>query len=127
MSLWSLLSAPLLIGCDLGKLDGFTLNLLTNDEVIAVDQDPLGNQARRLLKTDTYQVWMKELDDGSKAIGIFNLSDKDDVVRFYWNELGLSNNQKVRDLWRQKDIGNFSTMFSTNVASHGVTLIRTFN
>ena len=127
VSLWSLLSAPLLIGCDLGKLDGFTLNLLTNDEVIAVDQDPLGNQARRLLKTDTYQVWMKELDDGSKAIGIFNLSDKDDVVRFYWNELGLSNNQKVRDLWRQKDIGNFSTMFSTNVASHGVTLIRTFN
>lgn len=127
VSLWSLLSAPLLIGCDLGKLDDFTLNLLTNDEVIAVDQDPLGMQARRLLRTDTYQVWMKELDDGSKAIGIFNLSDKDDVVRFYWNELGLSKNQKVRDLWRQKDIGNFSTMFSTKVASHGVTLIRTFN
>ena len=124
VSLWSLLSAPLLIGCDLSKLDDFTLNLLTNDEVIAVDQDPLGKQAQQVLKTDTHQVWMKELEDGSWAIGIFNVSDKDDVVRFYWNNLRLSGGFKVRDLWRQKDIGNFSSMFSAKVAAHGVNLIR---
>lgn len=124
VSLWSMLSAPLLIGCDLSKLDNFTLNLLTNDEVIAIDQDPLGKQAQQVLKTDTYQVWMKELEDGSRAIGIFNLSDKDDVIRFYWNNLGLSENYKARDLWRQKDLGNFKSMFSTKIAAHGVTLIR---
>lgn len=124
VSLWCLLSAPLLIGCDLSKLDDFTLNLLTNDEVIAVDQDPLGKQAQQIIKTDDYQVWMKEMEDGSHAIGIFNLLNKDDVVRFYWKDIGISNNQKVRDLWRQKDIGNFSTMFATKVAAHGVTLIK---
>ncbi len=124
VSLWSMLSAPLLIGCDLSKLDDFTLNLLTNDEVIAIDQDPLGKQAQQVLKTDTYQVWMKELEDGTKALGIFNVSDKDDIIRFYWNNLGLTDNHKVRDLWRQKDLGTFYSMFSTKVAAHGVTLIK---
>ena len=124
VSLWSLLSAPLLIGCDLSKLDDFTLNLLTNDDVIAIDQDPSGKQAQQVLKTDSYQVWMKELEDGTRALGIFNLSEKDEVIRFYWNNLGLSDDHKVRDLWRQKDLGNFKSMFSTRVAAHGVTLIR---
>lgn len=127
VSLWCLLSAPLLIGCDLGKLDDFTLNLLSNDEVLAVDQDPLGRQARLMIRTENYQVWIKEMKDGSNAIGIFNLSGKDDVIRFYWNELQLGNSRQVRDLWRQKDLGNFSTMFASKVPSHGVTLIRTFN
>jgi len=67
---------------------------------------------------------MKELEDGSKAMGIFNLSDKDDVVRFYWAEFGIPFDRKVRDLWRQKDLGKFSTMFATKVPAHGVTLIR---
>jgi hypothetical protein len=124
VSLWSLLSAPLLIGCDLSKLDDFTLNLLTNDEVIAVDQDPLGKQARQVMATETYQIWMKDLEDGTKAIGIFNVSDKDDVVRFYWNNLSISNDYKVRDMWRQKDLGKFPSMFATKIAAHGVTLIR---
>ena len=114
----------MLIGCDLSKLDDFTLNLLTNDEVIAVDQDVLGKQATQILKTADYQVWIKDMEDGSKAIGIFNLSTKDDVVRFHWSDIGLSARQKVRDLWRQKDIGNFGGMFATKVAAHGVTLIK---
>ena len=124
VSLWSLLSAPLLIGCDISKLDNFTLSLLTNDEVIAIDQDPLGKQAQQVIKTETYQVWVKDLEDGSKALGIFNLSAKDQVVRFYWNNLGLMNNYYVRDLWRQKDIGTYYSMFSTKLAPHGVTLIK---
>ena len=124
VSLWCLLSAPLLIGCDLAKLDDFTLNLLTNDEVIAIDQDPLGKQAQQLLKTDSSQVWVKELEDGSKAIGIFNLNEKTEIIRFYWNNLSLSDSYRVRDLWRQKDLGNYKSMFATKVAPHGVTLIR---
>ncbi|MEI9958519.1 MAG: hypothetical protein WDM90_19940 [Ferruginibacter sp.] len=124
VSLWSLLSAPLLIGCDLSKLDDFTLNLLTNDELIAVNQDVLGRQAQQIIKADNYQIWIKELEDGSKAIGIFNLSGKSDVVRFHWSDIGASKTQQVRNLWRQKDLGNFSGMFSTRVAAHGVTLIK---
>ncbi len=127
VSLWCLLSAPLLIGCDLAKLDDFTLNLLTNDEVIAVDQDPLGKQAQQAFKMGDQEVWVKQLEDGSKAVGIFNLSDKDDVIRFYWTNIGLGDTQKVRDLWRQKDIGTFKGMFATRVAPHGVTLIRTIS
>lgn len=124
VSLWSLLDAPLLIGCDLSKLDDFTLNLLTNDEVIAVNQDPLGKQAQQLMVTNEFQVWVKDLSDGTKAIGIFNISNKDDVPRFYWNNLRLGDNYKVRDLWRQKDLGRFRSMFATKVPAHGVTLIK---
>lgn len=124
ISLWSMLSSPLLLGCDLDKLDDFTLNLLTNDEVIAIDQDPLGKQAQQAMRTAGYQVWIKDLEDGTKALAIFNTSDKYDVIRFHWTDLGLKDTQFVRDLWRQKDLGNFSSMFATKVPPHGVTLIK---
>jgi alpha-galactosidase len=71
-SLWCLLSAPLLAGSDMTRLDDFTLNLFTNDEVIAINQDPLGKQATRVYSSEKIQVWMKDLEDGSKAVGIFN-------------------------------------------------------
>ena len=73
MSLWCLLDAPLLIGCDMTQLDDFTLSLLTNDEVIAIDQDPLGKQAARVAQEGQMQVWAKDLEDGSKAVGLFNV------------------------------------------------------
>ncbi len=124
VSLWCMLNAPLLIGCDLSKLDNFTLNLLTNDEVLAIDQDPLGKEAQQTLRTDTYQVWMKELEDGTRALAVFNLAETEQVVRFYWNNLGLTDNHQVRDLWRQKDLGKFYSMFATKLPPHGVTLIK---
>ena len=80
ISLWSLLASPLLIGCDLTKLDDFTLNLLTNDEVIEVNQDPLGVQAHRIFKRDDVEVWAKPLEDGSKAVGLFNLGEDEQPV-----------------------------------------------
>ena len=80
ISLWSLLSSPLLIGCDLTKLDDFTLNLLTNDEVLEVNQDPLGHQARRFIKHDDVEVWAKALEDGSSAVGLFNLGEDEQPV-----------------------------------------------
>ncbi|HYM95033.1 MAG TPA: putative Ig domain-containing protein, partial [Chitinophagaceae bacterium] len=124
ISLWCLLSAPLLIGCDISKMDDFTLNLLTNDEVLAIDQDPLGKQAKQAVKNDDYQVWLKELEDGSKAVGIFNLSNDYQNISVGSGEIGVDVRSEVRDLWRQKDLGGFGLSFTTRVAPHGVTLIR---
>ena len=124
MSLWSLLSAPLLLGCDLSKLDPFTLNLLTNDEVIAIDQDPLGKQAKQVIKKDSMQVWVKDLEDGSRAIGIFNLQNEFHSVTLNWQELGLKGNIHVRDLWSQKDLGPKPNSFTTTIPPHGVSLIK---
>lgn len=124
VSLWAMLDAPLLIGCDLSKLDNFTLNLLTNDEVIALNQDPLGKQAQQAITMGDFQVWIKDLEDGNKAVAIINVSDKESVFRFYWNNLGLDNNYRVRDLWRQKDMGNYYSMYSVKIPGHGVSLIK---
>lgn len=124
ISLWCLLSAPLLIGCDISKMDDFTVNLLTNDEVLAVDQDPLGKQAYQAIKKDKYQVWMKDLVDGSKAIGIFNLDDSYQNISISSADLGIDSRSEVRDLWRQKNLGTFGFSFTTRVAPHGVTLIK---
>jgi alpha-galactosidase len=123
-SLWCLLSAPLLIGCDLTRLDNFTLSLLTNDEVIDVDQDALGMQASRITKDGNLEVWAKDLQDGSKAVGLFNRGKKKTKVSIDWNDLGIQGNYMVRDLWRQKNIGKFSNKFSADVSGHGVVLVR---
>ncbi|HZP59255.1 MAG TPA: putative Ig domain-containing protein, partial [Opitutaceae bacterium] len=124
ISLWCLLSSPLLIGCDLEKLDAFTLSLLSNDEVLAIDQDPLGKQAAQTVVDGRRQIWVKELADGSHAIGLFNLSRRPDTFAAVWSQLGLTGPQRVRDLWRQKDLGVFKDQFSTEVPPHGVVFVR---
>jgi alpha-galactosidase len=124
ISLWCLLASPLLIGCDLEKLDPFTLNLLTNDEVLAVNQDPLGRQARPLSKTPTTQVWVKDLYDGSKAIGFFAMGERTEEVEFDLRQVGLGGDVRVRDVWRQVDIGGIRGKLSARVGSHGVALFR---
>jgi alpha-galactosidase len=130
ISLWCLLSAPLLIGCDLTKLDPFTLGLLTNDEVIDIDQDPLGQEAHLVKSTAaenaSIQIWARQLQDGSTAVGLFNLSryaSATGVVN--WSDLYLTGSQTVRDLWRQKDLGTFDQKFESRpIPPHGVLLIR---
>ena len=124
ISLWCLLSAPLLIGCDMTQLDDFTLGLLTNDEVIEVNQDPLGKQASRISKSGDFEIWAKELEDGSKAVGLFNRGDKKAEISADLNQLGFTGKITVRDLWRQKDLGKFDSQFNTMVASHGVVLVK---
>jgi alpha-galactosidase len=124
ISLWCLLCSPLLIGCDMTKLDEFTLGLLTNDEVLDVSQDPLGRQAGRIAKEGMQEVWAKELEDGSKAVGLFNRGEDDAVVTAKWTDLGLNGTNLARDLWRQKDLGDFSGQFQAAVPSHGVVLVR---
>jgi alpha-galactosidase len=124
ISLWCLLSAPLLIGCDMTQLDPFTLNLLENDEVLAVDQDPLGKEAVTVARNNNTRVYAKDMADGSKAIGLFNLGELETEVRVNWADLGLSGKHRVRDLWRQKDLGIFKNSFSASVPRHGVILVR---
>lgn len=126
ISLWSLLAAPLLIGCDISQLDDFTLNLLTNAEVIAVNQDVLGKQAERLVEDGDKQVWVKPLEDGTYAIGIFNLGLEDTVMEVKWSDLGLPESVNVRDIWRQKDLGSFNGTFREKIPAHGVILIKTY-
>lgn len=124
ISLWCLLDSPLLIGCDMTKLDDFTLGLLTNDEVLDVSQDPLGRQAGRIAKDGMQEVWAKDLEDGSKAVGLFNRGEDDAVVTAKWTDLGLTGKCLVRDLWRQKDQGVSNDQFQATVPSHGVVLIK---
>jgi len=124
ISLWCLLSAPLLIGCDLAQLDPFTLNLLENDEVIAVDQDSLGREATTVVKNGDARIYAKDLADGSKAVGVFNLGETETQLTINWSDLGRKGRLHVRDLWRQKDLGKFKNSFNAAVPRHGVVLIR---
>ena len=124
ISMWCLLSAPLLIGCDLQRLDEFTLNLLTNDEVIAIDQDPLGSQAKRVLVDGNIQVWVKNLADGSNAIGVFNLGEKTMKYNLNFEKAGLKAGVELRDLWRQKNLGKPGKAMDISISSHGVLLLK---
>ncbi len=124
ISLWCLLTSPLLIGCDMSQMDDFTLSLLSNDEVIAVDQDPLGKQASRIVKEGDIEIWAKDMEDGSKAVGLFNRGEGVASIKLNWGDLGWHGEHRVRDLWRQKDLGKFADAYSVDVPRHGVMLIR---
>jgi len=130
VSLWCLLAAPLLIGCDISKLDPFTLNLLTNDEVLAIDQDVLGKQARQAIRTNGYQVWIKEMSDGSPAVGIFNMDTVYRKVYVSLSELGLSGKVLwVMDCWTHGvqgalHGGGVGDKLEYDIPPHGVKLLR---
>ena len=124
MSLWSLLAAPLFLSGDMPSLDDFSLSLLTNDEVLEVNQDALGKQAARVVNTDETDVWAKDMEDGSKAVGLFNRGELPQNVSVRWADLGIKGRHVVRDLWRQKDVGTFAGQFESLVPRHGVVLVR---
>lgn len=124
ISLWSLLSAPLLLGCDLDKIDPFTLNLITNDEVIDIDQDALCKQATRVYSKDSLDVYEKPLEDGNIAVGLFNRSMNKANIVATWKDLDITDKCKIRDLWRQKDLGIHSEKFQAEVEPHGVVLVK---
>lgn len=124
ISLWTLLAANMLIGCDLSQIDDFTFGLLCNHEVNAVNQDPLGQQAKRVVMDGDIQIWKRPLVDGSYAVGIFNLSEQEQVVDFsrYYKECGISTPKTIRDLWRQKDLDTHNVTY--RIAPHGVRYIK---
>lgn len=126
ISLWTLLAAPLLIGCDMAQLDDFTVSLLTNDEVIEVNQDPLGVQAVPVWRQGDQVIYAKHLEDGSMAVGLFNRGWQAVKMNFTLRMLGLRGRQTVRDLWRQKDLTECSDKFETTVAPHGVVLVKVY-
>ena len=129
ISMWCLLSAPLLIGCNLEQLDSFTLSLLSNDEVLALDQDSLGKQATRAWSWGAIDIYTKNLEDGSRAVGFFNRDATAQTINFNkFLYLNFDGRQHVRDLWRQKDLEDLEdpmrgTMKLT-IPSHGVILYK---
>ena len=123
ISLWSLLAANMLIGCDVSQIDDFTLSLLCNNEVNAVNQDVLGRQAQRLYAKDNVEVWVRELADGGRAVGVFNLGDKHIIINYgqLLDSCGLQHRTYVRDLWRQTDIEREGNCF---IPTHGVKFLK---
>jgi alpha-galactosidase len=124
MSLWALLAAPLIFGGDLTQLDDFTLGLLGNDEVIEINQDALGRQAIPFSRSGDCEVWAKDMEDGSKAVGLFNRGKAVTTVTARWEDLGIKGRWKVRDAWRQYDWGVFENWFTQKVNRHGAVLLR---
>ena len=123
-SLWAMLAAPLIAGNDLTKMTPYTIEILTNREVIAVDQDPLGKQGFRLRQQGPFEVWMKPMADGSKVVGLFNRQRTVEQMAVNFAQIGFSGQPSVRDLWLKRDLGNFKDKFSAYVPAHGVVLIR---
>ena len=124
MSLWALMAAPLVYSGDMGKLDEFTRNVLCNAEVIEVDQDPLGQSAAIARLNDDTFLMIKDLEDGSKAVGLFNRGESPVEMSAPWPVVGVCGQQTVRDLWRQTDLGKFQDGFKAQVPRHGVVLVR---
>lgn len=124
IALWALQAAPLFIGADLSKLDAFTLALLTNSEVIDVDQDPLGRAAGRIWSDARREIWARPLSDGTTAVGLFNRGLAPHAMTLRWSDLGLRGRQPVRDLWLRKDLGGFSDSMTAIVPRHGVVFVK---
>ncbi len=124
MSLWALMASPLFFGGDMARMDPFTLNVLCNAEVIDVDQDLLGKQARIVRKSKDEFILSKPLSDGSVAVGLFNLTREPRDLVCSLKELGAPERSRARDLWRQKDEPPVSGELRRAVPPHGVALVR---
>jgi alpha-galactosidase len=120
-SLWAMANAPIYLGGDLTNLDNFGKQLLSNDEMIAVDQS--GHPAHQILGGDT-PVWASAVADGTYYVALFNLNAFPSPVNFPWSTLGFENATQVRDLWNHLDLGNFSHVFSTVIPGHGGVLLK---
>ena len=124
-SLWSILAAPLIAGNDLRNMRREIQDILTNQEVIAVDQDSLGREGERVGKDGNLEVWAKQLKDGSRAVLLFNRGGTEEKITAAWDALGYPDHlaASVRDLWQHKDLGKFTGKFSSSVASHSVVMM----
>ncbi len=124
MSLWCLLAAPLLAGNDLTKMTPETIALLTNPEVVAVDQDPAGMQGYRVSQEGPLEVWVKPLADRSRAVGLFNRGESPAEVSVHFRDIEMGDSAQVRDLWARRGLGTYQVEYASQVPSHGVVLIR---
>ena len=128
VTLWAILASPLLIGCDLDAMDDFTLSLLTNSEVLEVNQDPLGMMGTRNVfgPGKTQSVYVKRMEDGTLVVALFNLKNEENTISFVPRDLGLIGVQTIRDLWRQCEVGKVADMdrWKVTVPAHGCALYR---
>jgi alpha-galactosidase len=124
MSLWALLAAPLLAGNDLRNMNPETSAILMNKEVIAIDQDRLGKEAKRVAKDGDLEVWARPLADGSYAVGLFNRGPSSANVTARWRDVGFTGKARVRDLWAHAGRGKMADRFSAEVPSHGTVMIK---
>jgi alpha-galactosidase len=124
LGLWAILAAPLIAGNDLTRMTPFTVDMLTNREVIAIDQDPLGKQGYPIIQEGPFEVWIKPMADHSFAVGLFNRSKQEDKMNVKFSDLGISGAANVRDVWLRKDLGVLHETFSAYVPKHGVVLLR---
>ena len=125
-SFWALFAAPLMAGNDLEKMAPEVKAILTNAEVIAVDQDPLGMAGRKVWDDGAREVWMRPLADGSRAVVLFNRGSEPAPVAAAWADLGLFPGGKaaVRDLWQHADVGVASGRYEAKVEPHGVVMVK---
>lgn len=124
VTLWSMLASPLLLGNDLSQLDEFTADLISNPEVIDINQDMLGRAASRKTNTGGVEVWARPLHDGTTAVAIFNRSPVATEGVAAWKDVGLKGTQLVRDLWLRKDLGAFKGAIAVSLPAHGAALLR---
>src|SRR5208282_2874497 len=115
---------PLLAGNDLSKMPPETSAILTNKEVIAIDQDPLGKQGDRVSAVGPVEIWAKPLQGGDTAIGLFNRDDTSLPVTLKLSDAGFSSGAKGRDIWAAKDLGRLNDSYTVSVPNHGVVLLR---
>ncbi|HTX92572.1 MAG TPA: glycoside hydrolase family 27 protein [Anaerolineales bacterium] len=123
-SLWCMLAAPLMIGCDVRSMDAATREILTNAEAIAVDQDPLGRQGSRASRNGMGEVWVKPMAGGQLAVGLFNRGDKRLALPAAWSDLEIGGRYRVRDLWAHTDLGVFDWAVRAELEPHGCALFR---
>ena len=125
-SLWSILAAPLIAGNDLRDMKPEIHDILTNKEVIAVNQDPLGSEGRRVVKDGDLEVWAKQMQDGSRAVVLLNRDVTEKEIGVSWEDLGYPSHlsASVRDLWKAKDLGQFKGKFSSKVAPHSAVMLK---
>ena len=124
LSLWALLPSPLMVGANLPDNDDWTLNLLTNSEVLAINQDASGAAAVRYSVEDDSEIWAKRLADGSLAVGLFNKFDLPQQVTATWSALGVIGRWKVRECWQRRDLGTKEVGMTMVVPGHGAVLLR---
>jgi alpha-galactosidase len=124
MALWAVLAAPLLAGNDLRSMTPETKDMLINNEIIAVDQDPKGVQGHRVWDEGPREIWAKPLADGSFAVGLFNRGESELKFILEFKTLGINGQAKLRDLWLHKDLGVSQDSYATTVPKHGAVLLK---
>jgi alpha-galactosidase len=125
-SFWCLLAAPLISGNDLRNMTPEIKEILTNQDVIAVNQDPLGMQGRRVSKKGDLEVWAKQLKDGSRAVILLNRGSAEADMSVSWEQIGYPAHlsASVRDLWQRKDLSKSTGTFGAKVPSHGIVMVK---